>query len=269
MENKEKIPGTPVNSFKKSSGEAAAERLPFMERAVIRKKIAWLEHLFGHEGSDALARPVNWQYYAFARRLDDVFIDTVIEWCDDVRSECLDRLSGARCDVESTLRSMVSGDSVHSVSASAINNAIADYIEGYNDSLPHFFIAQIGVLATKAANRIQKILADSDVSFTDSPSALRNLARRGISAAIDMEYDLEYSGEQPQLSTDLQRHLWPFWSDAEQCIAKQLDFVRTLDLSFQSMLNSAIDDVYLNCLGSVFLKTVLEPCIRHADGAEQ
>ena len=255
----ENITGTPLNRVKNSSSEAAAERLPFRERAVMREKIAWLEHLFGHEGSDALARPVNWQYYAFARRLDDVFIDTVIEWCDDVRSECLDRLSGARCDVESTLRSMVSGDSVHSVSASAINNAIADYIEGYNDSLPHFFIAQIGVLATKAANRIQKILADSDVSFTDSPSALRNLARRGISAAIDMEYDLEYSGEQPQLSTDLQRHLWPFWSDAEQCIAKQciakqLDFVRTLDLSFQSMLNSAIDDVYLNCLGSVFFE---------------
>ena len=263
----ENITGTPLNRVKNSSSEAAAERLPFRERAVMREKIAWLEHLFGHEGSDALARPVNWQYYAFARRLDDVFIDTVIEWCDDVRSECLDRLSGARCDVESTLRSMVSGDSVHSVSASAINNAIADYIEGYNDSLPHFFLAQIGVLATKAANRIQKILADSDVSFTDSPSALRNLAKRGISAATDMEYDLEYRGELPNFSTGPR---WPWCSDAEECsIAKPLDFVCRLDRSFQSMLNSTIDDVYLNCLGNVFLKTVLEPCIRHADGAEQ
>lgn len=123
------------------------------------------------------------------------------------------------------------------------------------------------MLATKAANRIQKILADSDVSFTDSPSALRNLAKRGISAATDMEYDLEYRGELPNFSTGPR---WPWCSDAEECsIAKPLDFVCRLDRSFQSMLNSTIDDVYLNCLGSVFLKTVLEPCIRHADGAEQ
>ena len=267
MENKEKIPGTPVNSFKKSSGEAAAERLPFRERAVIRKKIAWLEHLFGQEGSDALARPVNWQYYAFARRLDDVFIDTVIEWYEDVRSEYEARLSGARCDVENTLRNLVSGAFFPSVRASAVKNAVADYIEGYNDNLPHFFIVQIGVLATNAANRIRIIVTDSDVSFTDSPAALINLARRGISAATDMEYDLEYRGELPNFSTGPR---WPWCSDAEECsIAKPLDFVCRLDRSFQSMLNSTIDDVYLNCLGSVFLKTVLEPCIRHADGAEQ
>ena len=254
MEEKEKNSGTQVSARQRSSCEAAAGRLLSMEMAAIREKTAWLEKFYRLESRESGVQPGSARRYTIARRLDDAFLDAVIEWYGEVRSEYLARLSDAREGVEKTLKSLLSG-SYPEVSVYEAKNAVADYIEDYNDTLPHFFNDQVRVLLTRCTNHVLQVWTDSPVSMTDSPASFKNLARRSISSVIDREYDLDYSGEQLQIGNGQQKL---YGSDAEKCIAKSLGFVGILDSSFHSMLDSAINDIYLKCLGSGFLKVMLD-----------
>ena len=254
MEEKEKNSGTQVSARQRSSCEAAAGRLLSMEMATIREKTAWLEKFYRLESCEREGQTDSAQRYTLFRRLDDAFLYAVIEWYGEVRSEYLARLSDAREGVEKTLKSLLSG-SYPEVSVYEAKNAVADYIEDYNDTLPHFFNDQVRVLLTRCTNRVLQVWTDSPVSMTDSPASFKNLARRSISSVIDREYDLDYSGEQLQIGNGQQKL---YGSDAEKCIAKSLGFVGILDSSFHSMLDSAINDIYLKCLGSGFLKVMLD-----------
>lgn len=261
MEEKEKNSGTQGSAVKHYSGEAAAERMLSVEMASIREKTAWLEKFYRQERRESGVKPGSAQRYTIARRLDDAFLDAVIDWYGEVRSAYLARLSDAREGVEKTLKSILSG-SYPEVSVYEAKNAVADYIEDYNDCLPHFFNDQVRVLLTRCTNRVLQVWTDSPVSLTDSPSAFKNLARRSISSVIDREYDLDYSGEQLQIGNGQQKLSG---SDAEKCIAKSLGFVGILDSSFHNMLDSAIDDIYLKCKGSGFLKALLESYSGHTE----
>lgn len=97
---KKKNSGTQGSAVKHYSGEAAAERLLSVEMASIREKTAWLEKFYRQERRESGVKPGSAQRYTIARRLDDAFLDAVIDWYGEVRSAYLARLSDAREGVE-------------------------------------------------------------------------------------------------------------------------------------------------------------------------
>ena len=234
--------------------------------------------------TEALIKQLQQSYDTIAPQLDDVFEDTVSEWYGSVKDEYQNRLSESKGTVTETMRAqegettrhwitkeksslsnlfgLFAGDVHHSetlttVNANAVKNAIYDYVDAYNDFLPHFFNEQVRRLVKKVINSVQKVWMESGAAGDELASGFRNRVRNAISALLE-EYDLEYRGAMFSYgsgSSKLQG------SDAEECIAQSRDFVSGLSRTFRGMMNDAIEDVYRKCMNCNFSKSVLDPYI--------
>jgi len=222
-------------------------------------------------------------YNSLAPEIEDVFLETVSNWFDDVVKDYQDKLSELSEVVNSNMKRQQGTDTrtgtktiknhwwwpghdedytyeVTTVNAYEVKNAIANCIESYNDSLPHYFNDQVRVLVRQVTNKVQKVWSESVASSEDSAAGFRNRVRTGVQSVIDKEYDLEYKGEQFKFSGSRLSG-----SDAEKCIDEARSFVSGLSRSFKSMLREAIDDVYRKCRGCHFHKIVLDPYLRQLE----
>ena len=219
-------------------------------------------------------------YNSLSPEIEDVFLETVSNWFDDVVKDYQDKLSDLSQGLNSNMKRQQGTETrtetrkgphwwssaekfnydVTTVNAYEVKNAIADCIESYNDSLPHYFNDQVRVLVRQVTNNVQKVWSESVASSEDSAAGFRNRVRTGVQSVIDKEYDLEYKGAQFSCSgTRLSG------SAAEECIDQAKDFVSGLSRSFKSMMREAVDDVYRKCRSCHFPKIVLDPYLRQLE----
>ena len=234
--------------------------------------------------AEALIKQLNESYDTLAPELDDVFEETVSEWYDKVRDEYQGRLSDSRGTVNEAMRSQegetthtwttreeskfsnlfgLLADDIHhsetltTVNASAVKNAIYDYVDEYNDFLPHFFNSQVRVLVRKVVNNASRVWTESSAAADESAAGFRNRVRNAICGII-ADYDLEYHGDQFSFSGSSSRLEG---SEAEECIEKSREFVNELSRKLKGTMNDALEDVYRKCMSCSFSKSVLDPYI--------
>lgn len=220
-------------------------------------------------------------YNELAPELDEVFLETVNDWYSETKADYESRLSDARGDVKTSLKSHEGertetwttrggflwlrkdyhSRTLTTVNAAAVKNSIADYIDDYNATLPHYLETEIYRLTKKVVNTIQKVWTDNEVAVSDSTSGLRNRVR-SIMADINQSYDLEYTGGQfsyDSSSTRLEG------SSAEECIDEAASFVGKLNRAFREKLNSAMEDVLSKCKSCQFSKNVLDSYLQQLE----
>ena len=221
-------------------------------------------------------------YNSLAPEIDDVFLDTVSSWFDAVVSDCQDKLS----DLSQVLNSEIkrqqgtgtrygtrkgphwwSPDEPYRLEVTTVNtygvkNAIADCIESYNDSLPHYFNDQVRVLVRQVTNNVQKVWSESTADSYGSASDFRNRVRAGIQSVLDNEYNLEYRGPKFTCGGD-ETILAGQAADEFVCDARV--FVSGLIRRLKSMMRDAADDVYSKCMSSHFPKIVLDPYLQQLE----
>lgn len=233
--------------------------------------------------TEAMIEKLQRSYNTIAPQLDDVFLDTVSDWYDQVKSECQSALSGSRENVKAAMQSQ-EGETIHrwveeqpwwkfwaddiqhsetltTVNASAVKNAIYDYVEEYNDFLPHFFEEQVRRLVKKVINNVNKVWTDSGIAIDDSSASFRNRVKSAIPGLV-RDYDLEYHGRMFSYSgssSKLEGYA------AEECIDQSRDFVSGLNRTFKETLKEALGDVYRQCRNCDFSKNVLDPYLKQLE----
>lgn len=234
-------------------------------------------------GAEDLIDRLQQSYDTIAPELEDVFLDDVSDWYDEVRSAAMDVLSGSHSDVKSAIRAQEgevtyvwvsrpplwkfwASETEHretrtAVRASAVKNAIDEYIGNFNDNLPHFFNEQIRRLIKKVTGSVMKIWAESGADPDGTSAALRNRVRSAVSGIV-REYDLEYRGS--KFSYDGGSAMLEGRA-AEDFIGQAGDFVSMLNRTFREMLNNAAEDVYRQFRKCDFSKSVLDPYLRQLE----
>jgi len=236
------------------------------EDAVLENDLGWTEKDI---------KLLQQSYKSLAPEIEDVFLETVSMWFDTVVSACQDRLSDLRQELKSAIEKLQVTETRHgirkgehwwssdepysypvtTVNACEVRNAIADCIESYNDSLPHYFNDQVRILVRQVTNNVQKVWSEG-TAFSEDPAAVRSRVMRGVKSVVDRNYDLEYKGALFSCSaTKLEG------SDAEKCIDEARSFVSGLSRSFNNMLREAADDVYRKCRSCHFSRIMLEPSL--------
>ena len=215
-------------------------------------------------------------YDELAPELDDAFMDTILEWYAEVKGDYESRLSDSRGEVKTSLQSTEGSyektwttgwwlwkeyhsRTITTVNATAIKNSIADYIDDYNSTLPHYLETEIYRLSRKVVNVIQKLWSEKEVSLEESTAGLRNRVRN-IMTGMNQTYDLEYTGSGfSGDSGNLEG------SSAEECINAANSFVSELNRTFKQKLKSAMDDVLKKCQNCNFSKNVLDSHLKQLE----
>jgi len=218
-------------------------------------------------------------YEELAPELDDAFMDTVQEWYAEVRADYESRLSDARGEVKTSLQSNEGSyektwttrggflwlfkeyhsRTITTVNATAVKNSIADYIDDYNSTLPHYLETEIYRLSKRVVNVIQKLWSEKEISLEEAASGLRNRVRN-IMTGMNQSYDLEYSGTGFTGETGRLEG-----SSAEECIDQANAFVGELNREFKTKLKSAMDDVLKKCQNCNFSKNVLDSHLKQLE----
>ena len=257
--------------------------------------------------TEALIKQLQDTYDTIAPELDDVFEDTVNEWYDSVKDEYQNRLSVSKGNVKEAMKAqegektnewttkeesswsnlfgLFAGDVHHqetvvTVNVNSLKGAIYDYVDDYNDFLPHFFNSQVRVLVKKIINNVQKVWIDKSNS-DESASSFRNRVRKTLSGLVK-EYDLACNAEQSSISSSMAEILGGISSllsggnpsrlegrSAETFIEQSKEFVNELNRKFKGKLNDAIEDVYRQCTSCNFSKSVLDPYLEQLEKKKQ
>ena len=267
-----------LEQFGSKYAEAARDARDYILRDIKEREDEILANDLGRTEKEI--KLLQQSYNSLAPDIEDVFLETVSNWFDAVVSDYQDKLSDLSQGLNSNMKRQQGTETrtgtrkgphwwssdekynydVTTVNAYEVKNAIADCIESYNDSLPHYFNDQVRVLVRQVTNNVQKVWSESVASSEDSAAGFRNRVRTGVQSVIDKEYDLEYKGAQFSCSGSRLSG-----SDAEKCIDEARSFVSGLSRSFKSMLRAAIDDVYRKCRGCHFPKIVLDPYLRQLE----
>lgn len=214
-------------------------------------------------------------YNLIGPELKESFIDCVMDWYEEVKSDFDNNLKIAKGEAKTGISSAEGSydiswttghlwwkkehyDTITTADLSAIRNSIDEYIDAYNDNLPHFLNTEIYRLTKKIMQKVQQTWTEYSTSGAESLVELRNKVRSTISA-MQFEYDLEYKGEGftfNATSSKLEN------SEAEDCLAQAKDYINNLNREFKSILNSAIDDVLYKCKNCDFAKEVLEGYVK-------
>lgn len=227
-------------------------------------------------------------YNSLRPDIQDAFRETLSKWYIDVRSSYARMLSGSRQDVNKSIdnqegettrtRIEKSGwwifgsetehkDTITTANVTQVKNAIEDYIEDYNDLLPHFINDQVLILISKVTNSVQKKWSENTAISGYSASAFRNRVRTGIENVIGhKEYDLDYKGEKFSYSSD---HSTVEGAEAEEFISEARGFVSQLNRNFREMLRGAMEDVYKKCVNCQFAQVVLDPFIKQLEAKKK
>ena len=267
-----------LEQFGSKYAEAARDARDYILRDIKEREDEILANDLGRTEKEI--KLLQQSYNSLAPDIEDVFLETVSNWFDAVVSDYQDKLSDLSQGLNSNMERQQGTETrtgtrkgphwwssdekynydVTTVNAYEVKNAIADCIESYNDSLPHYFNDQVRVLVRQVTNNVQKVWSVSVASSEDSAAGFRNRVRTGVQSVIDKEYDLEYKGAQFSCSgTRLSG------SAAEECIDQAKDFVSGLSRSFKSMMREAVDDVYRKCRSCHFPKIVLDPYLRQLE----
>ena len=257
--------------------------------------------------TEALIKQLQDTYDTIAPELDEVFEDTVNEWYDSVKDEYQNRLSVSKGNVKEAMKAqegektnewttkeesswsnlfgLFAGDVHHqetvvTVNVNSLKGAIYDYVDDYNDFLPHFFNSQVRVLVKKIINNVQKVWIDKSNS-DESASSFRNRVRKTLSGLVK-EYDLACTAEQSSISSSMAEILGGIssllsggspsrleGSSAETLIEQSKEFVNELNRKFKGKLNDAIEDVYRQCTSCNFSKSVLDPYLEQLEKKKQ
>jgi hypothetical protein len=267
-----------LEQFGSKYAEAARDARDYILRDIKEREDEILANDLGRTEKEI--KLLQQSYNSLAPDIEDVFLETVSNWFNAVVSDYQDKLSDLSQGLNSNMKRQQGTETrtgtrkgphwwssdekynydVTTVNAYEVKNAIADCIESYNDSLPHYFNDQVRVLVRQVTNNVQKVWSESVASSEDSAAGFRNRVRTGVQSVIDKEYDLEYKGAQFSCSGSRLSG-----SDAEKCIDEARSFVSGLSRSFKSMLRAAIDDVYRKCRGCHFPKIVLDPYLRQLE----
>lgn len=212
-------------------------------------------------------------YNLIGPELKDSFVECVMEWYNDVKTDFENTLKSAKGEAKSGV-SAAEGSYEHewktgilfwkkwhsktitTANLSEIKNSIDDYIEEYNDNLPHFLNTEIYRLTKKVLQTVQKTWSEYSTSGSDELIELRNKVRSTL-AAMNFEYDLEYKGSSFQYNSYFHSSQLS-GSDAEECISRAKEFVNQLDREFKSILHGAIEDIFNKCKKCDFAKNVLD-----------
>lgn len=220
-------------------------------------------------------------YSSIGPELKDSFIDCVTEWYNEVKADYEGNLSAAKGDAKAGVngaegtseRNWTTGHlwwkkhhtaNITTANLSEIKNSIDDYIEYYNDNLPHFLNTEIYRLTKKVLQSVQKVWTEYSTSGSDELVELRNKVRSTM-ASMNFEYDLEYNGPEFEYSSSSSKLED---SAAEECLSKAKDFVNQLDRKFRSILHDAIDDIYNKCTKCDFAKNVLDGYVKKLEKAK-
>lgn len=220
-------------------------------------------------------------YASIGPEIKDSFVDCVLDWYEEVKSDFENNLSVAKGDAKSGVSSAegsyeVSWTEGHlwwkthhtrnitTADLSAIKNSIDDYIDAYNDNLPHFLETEIYRLTKKVMQKVQQTWTEYSTEGSDSLVELRNKVRTTI-ASMNFNYDLEYKGSGFEFSASSSSIEG---SEAEECLAKAREFISSLNREFKSILYSAIDDVLRKCKACDFAKEVLDGYVKKLEKAK-
>lgn len=211
-------------------------------------------------------------YEELKPELEDVFLDTVIDWqaevCDDYKS----KLSSLRGDAKKGVATS-QGEREHkwttghlfwkkehseiltTADVNEIKNSIDDYIAEYNLNLPSYLGTKIRSLTKKVLIAVQGKLSDKGV---EASSEFRNKAR-AVMREMNFQYDLEYCAKGSVVERCLSEYssrLEGYEADEYLSLAKRA--VGELNRSFQAILNDAVSDVKSKCEKCNFAEQVLD-----------
>ncbi|MGL4986658.1 MAG: hypothetical protein ACRC5H_05900, partial [Treponemataceae bacterium] len=217
-------------------------------------------------------------YNILEPELEDVFIDTVMEWYDEVKSDYESRLNFSKAEAKTGVQSSEGSRTktwttgwwlwkehhsrdITTANVSSIKNSIDEFVDDYNDNLPHYLESEIYRLTKKVMQKVQGVWAERSLSNEDSLVELRNKVRSTI-RDLDFSYELEYTGSSFSFDSYGSK---AEGSAAEECLTEASSFVNQLNRDFKGMLKTAIDDVLKKCKNCNFSKLILDGCIKRLD----
>lgn len=237
-------------------------------------------------------------YNQIGPELKESFIDCVMEWYDEVKTDFENNLTSAKGEAKSGVsesegsyeNTWTTGrwfwkkehsETVTTANVSAIKDSIDEYIDYYNDNMPHFLNTEIYRLTKKVVQTVQKTWSEHSSSGSDSLTEVRSKVR-SVMASMNFDYDLEYkgsgfeydsssvgfsffggtSGEQASSPSKLEGDA------AEDCLSKAKSFVSQLNREFKSILTKASEDVLEKCKHCDFEKQVLDGYIKKFEKAK-
>lgn len=214
-------------------------------------------------------------YEELKPELEDVFLDTVIDWQAEVRADYKSELSSLRGDAKKGVASS-QGEREHkwtektgflwlkkkehtdiltTADVNEIKNSIDDYIAEYNLNLPSCLETHIYRLTNKVSSAVHGKLFDKGV---EASSEFRDKAR-AVMREMNFQYDLEYCAKGSVVERCLSEYssrLEGYEADEYLSLAKRA--VGELNRSFQAILNDAVSDVKSKCEKCNFAEQVLD-----------
>lgn len=239
-------------------------------------------------------------YNQIGSKLKVSFIDCVIEWYNEVKTDFENSLASAKGEAKSGvseaegsyqttgytrggflwLRKDYYTIDHTTANVSAIKNSIDDYIDYYNDNMPHFLNTEIYRLTKKVVQAVQKTWSEYSNSGSDSLTEVCSKVR-SVMASMNFDYDLEYKGTGFEYGSYSSFSIFGRMSSeqssapskvedsaAEECLSAARDFVSQLNREFKSILNGAIEDVLQKCKHCDFEKQVLDGYIKKLEKAK-
>lgn len=217
-------------------------------------------------------------YNLIGPELKESFIDCVMDWYEEVKSDFDNDLKIAKGEAKAGVnsaegsyeKSWTTGhlwwkkehyDTITTANVSVIKNSIDEYIDAYNDNLPHFLNHEIRRLTKKVMQKVQQTWTEYSTSGAESLGELKNKVRSTISS-MHFEYDLEYKDECFTFNASSSK-LKGF--KAEDCLNHARDCISNLNRAFKSILNAAIDDILYKCKNCDFAKEVLEGYVKRLE----
>ena len=243
------------------------EYISIREKNVQEKNIKVLE---------AEIKELTTSYERLAPELKDVLLDTVNDWYENVKADYSSRLEASRQGAKTGISSAEGSETEtwttgwwfwkenHSttyttVNTSTIKNSIADFIDDYNNSIPHYINTQIRVLIKNVQQAVNKLWIETFPNTTDSSYEIRHKTRT-VMMNLGLDYDLEYKNQDsisslfslPMNSSFLKGSL------AEEFLAKANSFIRDLNSQLKNNLKDCIEDIEDKCNRCDFPKLVLD-----------
>lgn len=209
-------------------------------------------------------------YNTIGPELKDGFVDCVIEWYEDVKTDFENNLKVSKDEAISGVK-YAEGKYTHewttgfwfwkenhsaeitTANVEEIHTSIDEYIDFYNNNLPHFLEVEIYRLTKKVMQKVQSIWSEYSTSGSDSLVELRNKVR-AVMNSMSFKYDLEYHG----VGISFKYFGKIEGAEAEECLSEAKKFISSLYREFKNMLYSAIDDILDKCKNYDFAKDVMD-----------
>ena len=216
-------------------------------------------------------------YNTIGPELKDGFVDCVIEWYEDVKTDFENNLKVSKDEASSGVQSAEGSYQTtgytrggflwlrkdyytidhKTANVLEIQTSIDEYIESYNNNLPHFLEVEIYRLTKKVMQKVQSVWSEYSTSGSDSLVELRNKVR-AVMNSMSFKYDLEYHGTGFVYNSKYSSNNKIEDEEAEECLSEARKFISSLNREFKNILYSAIDDILDKCKNYDFAKDVMD-----------